>query len=357
MNPKVKVIAFYLPQFHPVPENDEWWEPGFTEWTNVTKAKPLYRGHYQPKLPSSLGFYDLRVPESRMAQAEMAKQYGITAFCYWHYWFGDGKRILERPFQEVLESGKPDFPFLLGWANASWKGFDYGCDNERNLLIEQKYPGEEDYINHFKSVLKAFKDPRYFRVDDKPVFLLFQPNELPDSKVFIDLWNRLALENGLKGIFFIGQTDRSSQISELHEQGFNAVNINRLFNAYDAGFRKTHKRVIRKLHLLKRIPYKKAVRYFEGPEDSLEYCYPSVYPNWDHSARSGRKALILEDSRPEYFKAYFSNMVSKIMKKGEKHRIVFIKSWNEWAEGNYLEPDRKYGPGYLEAIRDVLDDE
>jgi len=357
MDKKVKVIAFYLPQFHPIPENDIWWEKGFTEWTNVTKAKPLYKGHYQPKLPADLGFYDLRVPETRIQQAEMANKYGIKAFCYWHYWFGDGKCILERPFHEVLESGSPDFPFCLGWANTSWKGFDYGCNNERNLLIEQKYPGDEDFVAHFQLVLTAFKDARYFRIDDKPVFLVFQPDELPDSQHFMELWNDLALKNGLQGIFFIAQTDRENSIDKLHQGGFDAVNINRLFKSYNAGVGTNKKRLIRKLGLLKKMPYKKAVEYFTGQEDSLEYCYPSVYPNWDHSARSGRKALILDDSRPEYFKEYFRKVVKIVMQKKESNRIIFVKSWNEWAEGNYLEPDRKYGTGYLEAIRDVLDEQ
>lgn len=356
MDSSIKVIAFYLPQFHPVPENDQWWEPGFTEWTNVTKAKPLYRGHYQPKLPADLGFYDLRVPETRMQQADMAKKYGISAFCYWHYWFGDGKRILERPFTEVLESGKPDFPFCLGWANTSWKGFDYGCDNERNLLIEQRYPSDEDFIAHFYLVLKAFNDPRYFRINGMPVFLLFQPEELPDQKHFLTLWNKLALENGLKGIFFIAQTDKTEMINIFYNNGFNAVNINRLFYAYDKGLNLLKRQFIRKFGMLKKIPYKKATSFFTGPEDLLEYCYPSVYPNWDHSARSGKKALILHDSKPKYFKEYFKKIISTIKNKKECNRVVFVKSWNEWAEGNYLEPDQKYGTEYLQAIKEVLEE-
>ncbi len=356
MDSSIQIIAFYLPQFHPIPENDQWWEPGFTEWTNVTKAKPLYHGHYQPKLPADLGFYDLRVPETRIQQAEMAQKFGITAFCYWHYWFGNGKRILQRPFDEVLESGKPDFPFCLGWANTSWKGFDYGCNNERNLLIEQKYPGDEDFIAHFTLVLTAFKDNRYLRINNKPVFLLFQPEELPNQKHFIELWNTLAIENGLEGIYFIAQTDKTKSIEQLHNNGFNAININRLFNAYNEGVSKTKRRIIRKFGLLKKLPYNKAVHFLTGPEDSLEYCYPSVYPNWDHSARSGRKALILYNSKPEYFKKYFRKIISVIKNKEVTNRVVFVKSWNEWAEGNYLEPDRKYGTAYLQAIKDVLEE-
>ena len=156
---KARVIAFYLPQYHPIPENDAFWGRGFTEWTNVTKAKPLFKGHKQPKLPTELGYYDLRVSEVREQQASLAKEVGIEGFCYWHYWFGNGKRILERVFNEVLESDKPDFPFCLGWANESWTGRWHGLENE--IIVEQTYPGEDDFKNHFFSILPALKDKRY----------------------------------------------------------------------------------------------------------------------------------------------------------------------------------------------------
>ena len=171
--PKARVLAYYLPQFHPIPENDEWWGKGFTEWTNVGKAKPLFPGHYQPHVPADLGYYDLRVPETREAQAQMAREYGIEGFVYWHYWFGNGKRLLERPFNEVLESGKPDFPFALAWANETWSGFYHGLRDEKQILIEQTYPGEEDYIAHFNALLPAFKDKRYITCDGKPIFVIY----------------------------------------------------------------------------------------------------------------------------------------------------------------------------------------
>lgn len=166
---KVKIIAYYLPQFHPCKQNNEWWGKGFTEWTNVAKAKPLFKGHYQPKIPSDLGFYDLRLPEVREEQVQLAREAGVYGFCYWHYWFGNGKRLLERPFEEVLESGKPDFPFCLGWANHSWYAKLWDKDTRKDkLLIEQKYLGKEDYVAHFMYALKAFKDKRYIKDGDKP---------------------------------------------------------------------------------------------------------------------------------------------------------------------------------------------
>ena len=203
---KARIIAFYLPQYHPIPENDAWWGKGFTEWTNVGKAKPLYRGHYQPRVPADLGYYDLRVPETRQAQADMARSYGVEGFMYWHYWFGGGKRLLERPFNEVLASGEPDFPFALAWANETWKGFAHGLTN-RNTLIEQRYLGEQDYIDHFHAVLPAFRDRRYITVDGKPLFMVYKPLQHPDMQAFVELWQRLARENGLPGIYFVGQAD------------------------------------------------------------------------------------------------------------------------------------------------------
>jgi hypothetical protein len=200
---RVRVIAFYLPQFHPIKENDEHWGKGFTEWTNVGKAKPLFHGHYQPRVPADLGYYDLRVPEVREAQAEMARNAGIEGFMYWHYWFGNNKRLLERPFTEVLQSGKPDYPFCLGWANHSWTTKTWTTLKQfqnTSVIVEQLYPGEEDYINHFNSVLPAFKDKRYLRYEEEPIFLLYDPLAVPDIKEFIQLWKNLAIKNGLKGI-------------------------------------------------------------------------------------------------------------------------------------------------------------
>src|SRR5205809_7458559 len=174
--PDVRLIAFYLPQYHPIPENDQWWGPGFTEWTNTAKARPLFRGHYQPHVPADLGFYDLRQPETREAQAEMARAYGIEAFCYYHYWFGNGRRLLQRPFEEVVQLGQPDFPFCLCWANETWTGVWHGLSS--HVLIEQTYPGKEDAARHFHTLLPAFLDRRYVTVDGKPLFLVHSPTEL-----------------------------------------------------------------------------------------------------------------------------------------------------------------------------------
>ena len=222
----IRPIAIYLPQFHPIPENDEWWGKGFTEWTNVVKAKPLFKGHEQPKFPGELGFYDLRVAEVREQQAELARKHGIEGFMYWHYWFA-GKRILERPFQEVLESGKPDFPFCLGWANETWKGTWHGL-SENKALIEQTYPGIEDHQKHFYAVLSAFQDKRYITVEGKPIFLIYRPFEIPEVGLLIQLWRELAVKNELKGIYFIGIAQGVRSHKNLIDDGFDGLALSDL---------------------------------------------------------------------------------------------------------------------------------
>lgn len=354
-----RVIAFYLPQFHPTPENDRWWGKGFTEWTNVGKAKPLFKGHYQPKVPADLGYYDLRLPESRIAQAELAKEYGIEGFCYWHYWFGNGKRLLERPFNEVLSSGQPNYPFCLAWANHSWEDKQFNRKGRNTLLIEQIYSGKEDYINHFNTLLPAFKDIRYIRVDDKPLFMIYSPFDLPDISYFISLWNDLALKNGLNGIHFIAQTHNVADIEILKSKGFDGVNIVRLFHFFKKDYsllERAYLKIMRKIFKIGRVvDYNNAAKYFTGDEDVLDYCYPSIIPNWDHSPRSGREGHILINSNPQAFSTHVRQVLKNVHEKTEQHQLVFLKSWNEWAEGNYIEPDLKYGRAFLEALKSELD--
>lgn len=356
MSKKARVIALYLPQFHPIPENDHWWGKGFTEWTNVGKAKPLYRNHYQPRVPSDLGYYDLRLPETRKAQADMAREYGVEGFCYWHYWFGNGKQLLERPFQEVLDSKEPNFPFCLAWANESWRGFYHGL-GKREILIEQQYPSKQDYIDHFYSVLPALKDARYIKVDNKPLFLIFQPAQLPDASAFITLWQKLAKENGLNGIHFVGQIYAAEMSDKVLALGFDAVNIVRLFDYKKK--RKLLTYLCRKLRsaLFKSpriIPYKEAMQTFVGEEEKRENIYPSIIPNWDHTPRTGNKGLVFHGSNPDLFAKHLNDIETAVKDKKEENKIVFIKSWNEWAEGNYMEPDLKYGTSYLEKLKKFL---
>lgn len=350
-----KIIAFYLPQFHPIPENNAWWGEGFTEWTNVGKAKPLFSGHYQPRVPADLGYYDLRLPQVRNQQAQMAQEYGVYGFCYWHYWFGNGKRLLEMPFNEVLASKQPNFPFCLGWANHSWEDKQFNVAGTSTLLIEQTYPGKTDYILHFESLLEAFKDERYIKVANKPLFYVHSPYKIPDIAVFMNTWHNLAKQNGFDGIHFVANTHETKDIEVFTKMGFDGVNLVRLFHA----FRRENNFWYSAISKLKRITlgrgqvisYKKAARFFSGTEDQQENVYPSIFPNWDHSPRSARKGHILHNSTPQLFKNHVLEVL-KIVKK-KKNDIVFLRSWNEWAEGNYMEPDLKFGNQYLQALKEA----
>lgn len=358
---KPKIIAYYLPQFHPVPENDLWWGKGFTEWTNVGKAQPLFKGHYQPRVPADLGYYDLRVAETRQAQADLASQYGIYGFCYWHYWF-NGKQLLERPFNEVLSTGSPDYPFCLAWANESWKGFDHGL-KRRNTLIEQTYGGVEDHTAHFHAILPALLDHRYIRHDGRPVFLIYFPDRIPDICSFVELWQSLAKKSGLSGIFFVGLSLRTNQntLAEMQHIGMDAITTVRLEDFYDhmPTKRSFLKRLQRKLQN-ERIPsrvydYSDAAKYFYNILDSNPRIYPTIISGWDHSPRTGRDGLILDNYTPDAFSQHVSEILSLTEKKTSEDAIVFLKSWNEWAEGNYMEPDLRYGHQFLEMLKQRLD--
>ena len=230
---KARVIAFYLPQFHPIPENNNWWGKGFTEWTNVAKAKPLFHNHYQPKVPADLGFYDLRVPEIRQQQAQLAREAGVDAFCYWHYWLGGGKQLMEYPLQEVVKSKNPDFPFCLGWANHTWYKKAWNSSVSRfsqEKLIEQTYP-VEDIDKHFHTMLPMFQDNRYYRLHNKLVFLIYDPLSIPYLKDFMERWQDLATQYSLPGFYFIAQVDANTIKKDYSI--FDAVNydcIRNLFN-------------------------------------------------------------------------------------------------------------------------------
>lgn len=354
---RINILAFYLPQFHPIPENDEWWGEGFTEWTNTAKAKPLFKGHHQPNLPGELGFYDLRIPEVRNAQAKLARDHGITGFCYWHYWFGNGKRLLERPFNEVLSSGQPDFPFCLAWANQSWTGIWHGLKDK--LLIEQKYPGKEDYISHFNALLPAFLDRRYIRIHSRPVFVVYSPQLIPNNQEFISTWNELAIENGLNGIYFIGIHYDADW--DHKKNGYDDKTIHQPSHYIQVFERRKTQRIhgmIQRNLIIGRpdiYNYRALVKNYDFNLFDGKDFVPTIVPNWDNTPRSGKKGWVFHGSTPEAFGEHFDNALQYVLKRpASKPRILFIKSWNEWAEGNYLEPDQRYGLRYLEEIRKVL---
>lgn len=351
-----KVVAFYLPQFHPIPENDLWWGKGFTEWTNVAKARPLFRSHYQPRIPADLGFYDLRFPEIREAQAQLAREAGISVFCYWHYWFGGGKRLLEKPLNDVIKSGLPQFPFCLAWANTSWNRKNWNNTVSRvskDVLMEQTYPGRKDVEDHFYAMLPAFKDKRYFRIHDKLAFLFYYFEKIPEREEFVDLWQSLARQNGLAEFFFIGHTAKAENLRSPDYRKLDAINLHPLREA----FRNSRTRRLASW-LLRRpmsvVPYAKAMRRIEKVAAENERVFPTIYPNWDTTPRLGVIGDILYASTPELFKQHVQRIMASISNRDASDKIVFLKSWNEWAEGNYMEPDLRFGKGYIHALEEAL---
>ena len=351
-----RLIAFYLPQFYPTPENDEWWGKGFTEWTNVKRAKPLFKGHYQPRIPADeLGYYDLRDQSIRIKQAELARSAGIEGFCYWHYWFA-GRRLLNRVFDEVVQSGVPDFPFCLCWANHSWWAKTWDPDIPDRLLVEQTYPGREDYENHFFSMLPAFKDKRYIRVEGRLLYGIFEPAGIPDFEDFAETWNTLASRNGLPGFYFFALAQGSKSL-DAGRKGYDSIVYDAM---HDAAFmnrmRPLNKLKVRLNPLLHRpvpVSYDFYVqialeKFIQFPET-----IPCIVPNFDHSPRSGSKGVILHNSTPEKWGKFCREVTNlQAFKEGEK--LVFIKAWNEWGEGNYLEPDSLYGMSYIKETHDAI---
>jgi lipopolysaccharide biosynthesis protein len=349
----IRPIAIHLPQFHPIPENDEWWGKGFTEWTNVTKARPLFKGHYQPHLPADLGFYDLRLEEARIAQAELAKAFGIYGFCYYHYWF-HGRRLLNRPIDGILESGRPDFPFMLCWANGSWTRTWDGNDN---VLIEQTYSPEDD-LAHIRYLAGVFRDPRYIKVDGKPVFAVCRTESMPDPAATAALWRTEIERAGFPGLYLIRM--------EMFEAGYPASAIG--FDAaaeFQPDWRNFTPRIqsapARLFHRLglKEDPFSLhgVYEYAEIVEKMLskppvDYkLFPGITPGWDNSARKNRDGIIFRNSSPQLFHHWLETIVRRFTPYSTDENFLFINAWNEWAEGNHLEPDRKWGTAYLEAVK------
>ena len=382
MKTKARVIAYYLPQFHPTKINDKYWGKGFTEWTNVTKAKPQYRGHYQPQIPADLGFYDLRLPEIRQAQADMARENGVEGFMYWNYWFGNGKKILEMPIEELMRTAKPDFPFCVGWANHDWSNKTWQKTKrftKDTVFLKQEYLGKQDYTDYFYYLLPMFRDHRYIKVDEKPLFYVFDPDSCPDMKEFIQLWQHLAEKNGIPGIHFVARADSIGKADEIYKKnfmnevkarydryidmGFDAVssmNFRRAEILATGFFKKIIRNIRRKIfgYALNSHDYMKLTEHYYTDEDKLDYVYPQITPRKDKTPRSGKNALVYTGSTPEKFRIAIKMALEKIKDKDDEHKILFLNSWNEWGEGSYMEPDIVWGHQYLDVLREeIVEDE
>lgn len=366
---EIKFLAYYLPQYHPIPENDNWWGKGFTEWTNVAKAKPLFKGHYQPILPANLGFYDLRVPEVRRAQEKLALDYGIDGFIYYQYWFGNGKMLLEGPAEEKLNDHNARLPFCFCWANETWKGIWHGLDNP-TVLIEQQYNGLKGYIEYFNYLLPFFNDARYIKVDNKPMFHIYRIDDLPDKELFFETFNGLAIKEGFDGIYFISTIINDSNYPLNHPLIYGQVGVdtfqkmrysqisyfkeNSFLNRIEKRIKKllSHNSVIGNQSKPKIYDYVKGVENFNVKIPHRKYI-TCVFPNWDNSARSGKKSMIFKNSNPIAWRDHLQTATTELLNNPQNPPFIFIKSWNEWAEGNHLEPDQKYGLGWLEAVAEV----
>lgn len=352
-----RLIAFYLPQFHPIPENDEWWGEGFTEWTNVAKAEPLFSGHYQPHVPAELGYYDLRDESARVEQAKLAEQYGIEGFCYYHYWF-NGRRLLEHPLQELLASGTPDFPFCLCWANESWTRRWDG--NDREILMKQEY-SEEDDIRHIRALLPVFEDKRYIRIDGKPVFLVYRTESMPNPARTAELWRDEARKAGI-GEIYLCRVESFAK-GDPHEINFDAAvefapdwankgvelkGGSSVFSDIDEDLTE----ICEQNHIQTYQSLVDAMRVKQTPDFKWFRC---VTPAWDNWARRHEGAAIFLDSTPEKYQSWLTHTVIDANNRlAGDERMVFVNAWNEWAEGNHLEPDQKFGHAYLEATQKAL---
>ena len=334
MAPTARVIAFYLPQFHPIPENDEWWGPGFTEWTNVVRAAPLFPGHHQPHQPAHLGYYDLRVPEVREKQAELAARHGIEAFCYWHYWF-HGKRLLERPFDEVLATGRPDLPFCLAWANEPWSRRWLG--DAKDVMQPQEYSPEDDRA-HAQWLTRAFADPRYACVDGRPIFLIYNPGDLPGPEATTATLRDECAQARVEDPFLIGVSSHRQQ--DWRPLGFDAnldfePQLGVMPGALDPGLKLYDYAMGRQ-------------RMVARPRDYPHL--PCVMVAWDNTPRRGEEGIVFLNATPETFRRGLEDAIESVKQEAPEQRLVFVNAWNEWAEGNHLEPDQWHGLAYLEAV-------
>jgi hypothetical protein len=330
-----KVIAFYLPQFHPIAENDAWWGDGFTEWRNVVKAKPMFEGHYQPHLPGALGFYDLRLPEVRERQASLAGRHGIDAFMYYHYWFG-GRRVLDRTFREVLSTGRPDFPFCLCWANENWTRVWDGGENA--ILLEQHYDAAEQE-EHIHSLVTAFADPRYLRIGGRPLFAIYRVQSLPDSWQFIEALRATATATGLPDPYIV-KFDTRDYDDDPADSGCDA---SAQFPPHGSAHLGIHE--LRGQHML--VEYDALVRESLAIPSPEWTRHEAAVPMWDNTARRARQgATVLTDSTPESYEHWLREIHRRAPERGG---VVFVNAWNEWAEGAHLEPDERWGDAYLRA--------
>lgn len=367
----MKVIPMYLPQFHQIPENDEWWGEGFTEWINMKKAKPLFEGHYQPRIPLNENYYDLTNLETIKWQCKIAKENGIYGFCFYHYWF-NGHLLLEKPMELLLEHSEIEINYCISWANENWTNGWVSKNNK--ILIGHDFDDEQDWIDHFNYLLPFFKDSRYIKEDGKPLMTIYVPHHIGKLKKMLDLWNTMAIENDFRGLKFIYQNVKSHYDKTMDKSLFdygiefqpgftifsNLTKKNQLLTIWAPKISAWMQKNLG-IHLgISNMKDKVSIsNYDETWTKILNYrpdregMIPSAFVDWDNTPRHGKRGLVYVGATPEKFKKYFAQLIINA-RKFYKTDKLFVFAWNEWAEGGYLEPDEKFGYGYLNAIKEAL---
>jgi lipopolysaccharide biosynthesis protein len=355
----IRPIAIYLPQYHPFAENDQWWGKGFTEWTNVRKARPLVRRQYQPHVPANKDYYDLRNPQTREMQAARAKAHGIYGFCYYHYWF-NGKRLLNLPIDEVLKTQRPDFPFCLSWANEDWTRAWDGETGE--ILIKQNYTPQDD-LDHIRFLSAVFSDPRYIRVDGKPLFIIYKPVLFPDIRKTLETWRTEALKLGI-GELYLCYFENEIQNIDPQTLGFDAaVEFQPNWWKLPPLLNRTKFRLYLQEHGFpvsayfkhKFFDYEALAKVMIDAGKTLTYKrFPCVTPMWDNTARRKIDATVFLNSTPEKYAFWLRSVLEEFRPFSSQENFVFLNAWNEWGEGNHLEPCKKWGNAYLEATKNEL---
>jgi len=372
----VKLIAMYFTQLHAIPENDEWWGKGFTDWNNVRAAMPQYEGHYQPRVPLGNNYYDQSKIETLRWQIDLAKRHGVYGFCHYHYWF-DGKQLLETPTNLIMANKDIDFPFCLSWANETWsRRWDA---RDHHILIQQTHPPvKERWKLHYDYLIKAWTDPRAIKVDGKPVFVIYRPQRIEKIDEMLAYWRELAQQDGLPGLYFIFQMQ-----SELHNKNslksFDALFQFQPFEAINSPtFDKRSIKHSPLYKLVRMLPqrYKDMLltvreafineltfhdynaiwqKIIEVRPDQKLTTFPGAFVDWDNTSRYKKRATIFRGATPDGFGTWFAKLVDSMPRRNLPENFIFLNAWNEWSEGTYLEPDERYGYQYLEAVRKVLD--
>ena len=370
----MKIITFYLPQFHEIPENNEWWGKGFTEWVNVKKAQPLYEGHEQPRVPLNENYYNLLDPNVQVWQAKIAKEYGVYGFCYYHYWF-NGKLLLEKPMENMLKNRDIDIPFCVCWANEPWTRAWVG---ETKVLIPQLYGEKREWKEHFDYLLPFFKDSRYICDDGKPLVVIYRPEVIECLNEMLDYWNELAIQEGFEGLTYAYQNIDFDLKADKDDSRFKYnIEFQPLYARHDM-FKNNHKyiKALRRkvaafveknfgfdlmrygvgfFNKSNQISYDEAWNKILTRKPETEKNVPGAFVGWDNTPRKGERGEIFVGDTPEKFEKYLTQQIIRAKNIYSKD-MIFMYAWNEWAEGGYLEPDETNQYGYLEAIKEALEE-